>query len=63
MLSMSFPLTGEDVQHQCLVLAASQAHSSQSAALFLGSWVSPPLVHSISVSTFFKLEKEFLLVI
>uniref|UniRef100_A0A674MTT8 Focadhesin n=1 Tax=Takifugu rubripes TaxID=31033 RepID=A0A674MTT8_TAKRU len=42
---------GEDVQHQCLVLAASQAHSSQSAALFLGSWVSPPLVHSLSHPT------------
>lgn len=45
---------GEDVQHQCLVLAASQAHSSQSAALFLGSWVSPPLVHSLSVSSWFQ---------
>uniref|UniRef100_A0A673AJC7 Focadhesin n=1 Tax=Sphaeramia orbicularis TaxID=375764 RepID=A0A673AJC7_9TELE len=42
---------GEDVQHQCMVLAASQAQSSQSAALFLGSWLSPPLVHSLSVST------------
>uniref|UniRef100_A0A665V158 Focadhesin n=1 Tax=Echeneis naucrates TaxID=173247 RepID=A0A665V158_ECHNA len=39
---------GEDVQHQCVVLAASQAQSSQSAALFLGSWLSPPLVHSLS---------------
>ncbi|XP_034532394.1 focadhesin [Notolabrus celidotus] len=42
---------GEDVQHQCLVLAASQAQSSQSAALFLGSWLSPPLVHSLSPQT------------
>uniref|UniRef100_A0A673ASU0 Focadhesin n=1 Tax=Sphaeramia orbicularis TaxID=375764 RepID=A0A673ASU0_9TELE len=41
---------GEDVQHQCMVLAASQAQSSQSAALFLGSWLSPPLVHSLSVT-------------
>uniref|UniRef100_A0A671UMV3 Focadhesin n=1 Tax=Sparus aurata TaxID=8175 RepID=A0A671UMV3_SPAAU len=34
---------GEDVQHQCVVLAACQAQSSQSASLFLGSWLSPPL--------------------
>uniref|UniRef100_A0A3B3TVA0 Focadhesin n=1 Tax=Poecilia latipinna TaxID=48699 RepID=A0A3B3TVA0_9TELE len=40
---------GEGVQHQCVVLAASQAQSSQSASLFLGSWLSPPLVHSLSV--------------
>uniref|UniRef100_A0A8C9XIW8 Focadhesin n=1 Tax=Sander lucioperca TaxID=283035 RepID=A0A8C9XIW8_SANLU len=39
---------GEDVQHQCVVLAACQAQSSQSAGLFLGSWLSPPLVHSLS---------------
>ncbi|GAA6230680.1 focadhesin [Lates japonicus] len=42
---------GEDVQHQCVVLAACQAQSSQSASLFLGSWLSPPLVHSISYQT------------
>ncbi|XP_056225710.1 focadhesin isoform X1 [Seriola aureovittata] len=42
---------GEEVQHQCVVLAASQAQSSQSASLFLGSWLSPPLVHSLSYQT------------
>ncbi|XP_047426080.1 focadhesin [Mugil cephalus] len=42
---------GEDVQHQCVTLAASQAQSSQSASLFLGSWLSPPLVHSLSYQT------------
>uniref|UniRef100_UPI0037E81FBB focadhesin n=1 Tax=Semicossyphus pulcher TaxID=241346 RepID=UPI0037E81FBB len=42
---------GQDVQHQCLVLAATQAQSSQSASLFLGSWLSPPLVHSLSLQT------------
>ncbi|KAK7910251.1 hypothetical protein WMY93_014935 [Mugilogobius chulae] len=42
---------GEQVQHQCVVLAASQAQSSQSSALFLGSWISPPLVHSLSHQT------------
>ncbi|XP_037537542.1 focadhesin [Nematolebias whitei] len=42
---------GEDVQHQCVVLAASQAQSSQSASLFLGSWLSPPLVHSLGLQT------------
>lgn len=46
-----FRLTGEDVQHQCVVLAACQAQSSQSASLFLGSWLSPPLVYSLSVSS------------
>ncbi|XP_038155293.1 focadhesin [Cyprinodon tularosa] len=42
---------GEDIQHQCVVLAACQAQSSQSASLFLGSWLSPPLVHSLSLRT------------
>ncbi|KAM6894866.1 focadhesin isoform 1-T2 [Lycodopsis pacificus] len=42
---------GEDVQHQCVLLAACQAQSSQSASLFLGSWLSPPLVHSLSYQT------------
>uniref|UniRef100_UPI003AB0ACCF focadhesin n=1 Tax=Centroberyx gerrardi TaxID=166262 RepID=UPI003AB0ACCF len=42
---------GEDIQHQCIVLAACQAQSSQSASLFLGSWLSPPLVHSLSYQT------------
>uniref|UniRef100_A0A3Q3R8V0 Uncharacterized protein n=1 Tax=Monopterus albus TaxID=43700 RepID=A0A3Q3R8V0_MONAL len=42
---------GEDVQHQCVVLAACQAQSSQSASLFLGSWLSPPLVYSLSYPT------------
>ncbi|CAM9271239.1 unnamed protein product [Lampetra planeri] len=42
---------GEDVQHQCLVLAASQAQTSQSASLFLGLWLSAPLVHSLSTRT------------
>ncbi len=49
--SFFFFWTGEDVQHQCVVLAACQAQSSQSASLFLGSWLSPPLVHSLSVSS------------
>ncbi|XP_056298140.1 focadhesin isoform X2 [Pseudoliparis swirei] len=42
---------GEDVQHQCVLLAVSQAQSSQSSSLFLGSWLSPPLVHSLSYQT------------
>uniref|UniRef100_A0A1A7WHK4 Focadhesin n=1 Tax=Iconisemion striatum TaxID=60296 RepID=A0A1A7WHK4_9TELE len=42
---------GGVVQHQCMVLAASQAQSSQSSCLFLGSWLSPPLVHSLSLQT------------
>uniref|UniRef100_A0A673I2X3 Uncharacterized protein n=1 Tax=Sinocyclocheilus rhinocerous TaxID=307959 RepID=A0A673I2X3_9TELE len=46
---------GEEVQHHCLALAASQAQSSQSASLFLGIWLVPPLVHSLSVSISFSL--------
>ncbi|XP_031440497.1 focadhesin [Clupea harengus] len=42
---------GEEVQHHCIELAASQAQSSQSASLFLGVWLAPPLVHSLSVRT------------
>ncbi|KAM9424589.1 focadhesin isoform 2-T2 [Pholidichthys leucotaenia] len=39
---------GEDVLHQCVVLAVGQAQSSQSASLFLGTWLSLPVVHSVS---------------
>lgn len=46
-----FSPAGEGVQHQCLVLAAAQAQTSQSASLFLGQWLSAPLVHSLSVSS------------
>ncbi|ROL45532.1 Focadhesin [Anabarilius grahami] len=42
---------GEEVQHHCLELAASQAQSSQSASLFLSIWLVPPLVHSLSLRT------------
>ncbi|XP_061768446.1 focadhesin isoform X2 [Nerophis ophidion] len=42
---------GEDVQHQCVVLAAAQTQYSQNASLFLGSWLSPPLVYSLSFQT------------
>uniref|UniRef100_A0A8K9UM34 DUF3730 domain-containing protein n=1 Tax=Oncorhynchus mykiss TaxID=8022 RepID=A0A8K9UM34_ONCMY len=42
---------GEVVQHQCIELASNQAQSSQSASLFLGVWLSPPLVHSLSMWT------------
>ncbi|XP_046905306.1 focadhesin isoform X3 [Hypomesus transpacificus] len=42
---------GEEVQHLCMELAASQAQSSQSASLFLGSWLCSPLVYSLSCHT------------
>ncbi|XP_067301442.1 focadhesin isoform X2 [Pseudorasbora parva] len=42
---------GEEVQHHCVELAASQAQSSQSASLFLSIWIVPPLVHSLSLRT------------
>uniref|UniRef100_A0AAY4E1W4 Focadhesin n=1 Tax=Denticeps clupeoides TaxID=299321 RepID=A0AAY4E1W4_9TELE len=41
---------GAEVQHHCIELAAMQAQSSQSASLFLGVWLVPPLVHTLSVS-------------
>ncbi|XP_051911869.1 focadhesin isoform X2 [Hippocampus zosterae] len=42
---------GEEVQHQCVALAATQAQYSQSASLFLGSWLSSPLVYSLGSRT------------
>ncbi|KAM9833274.1 focadhesin isoform 2-T2 [Syngnathus typhle] len=42
---------GEEVQHQCVALAAAQAQFSQSASLFLGSWLSSPLVYSLGFQT------------
>uniref|UniRef100_A0A8B9KCG5 Focadhesin n=1 Tax=Astyanax mexicanus TaxID=7994 RepID=A0A8B9KCG5_ASTMX len=45
---------GEEVQHHCLELAANQAQSSPSAALFLGVWLAPPLVHSLSVTLLYE---------
>ncbi|XP_077597799.1 focadhesin [Stigmatopora nigra] len=42
---------GKEVQHQCLALASAQAQYSQSASLFLGSWLSSPLVYSLSYQT------------
>lgn len=41
---------GAEVQHHCLELAATQAQTSSSASLFLGVWLAPPLIHSLSVS-------------
>uniref|UniRef100_A0AAY4E382 Focadhesin n=1 Tax=Denticeps clupeoides TaxID=299321 RepID=A0AAY4E382_9TELE len=42
---------GAEVQHHCIELAAMQAQSSQSASLFLGVWLVPPLVHTLSLRT------------
>ncbi|XP_043916316.1 focadhesin [Protopterus annectens] len=42
---------GVDVQQQCIELAVSQAQSAQSTALFLGMWLSPPLVNNLSPKT------------
>ncbi|KAK1796967.1 hypothetical protein P4O66_008362 [Electrophorus voltai] len=42
---------GEEVQHHCLELAVSQVQSSPNASLFLGAWLAPPLVHSLSLHT------------
>ncbi|KAG7271429.1 hypothetical protein CRUP_013679, partial [Coryphaenoides rupestris] len=48
LLSPLMRLDFNEIQQQCMMLAASQAQSSQSAALFLGTWLSPPLVHCLS---------------
>ncbi|XP_061106929.1 focadhesin [Conger conger] len=42
---------GEEIQHHCMELVISQSQTSQSASLFLGMWLSPPLVHSLSPRT------------
>ncbi|RXM27461.1 Focadhesin [Acipenser ruthenus] len=42
---------GEDIQQHCIELAVSQAQSSQSASMFLGMWLAPPLVYSLSLKT------------
>ncbi|KAJ8262543.1 hypothetical protein GJAV_G00167600 [Gymnothorax javanicus] len=42
---------GEEIQHHCLELVMTQSQTSQSASLFLGMWLSPPLVHSLSPRT------------
>ncbi|XP_078070402.1 focadhesin isoform X2 [Mustelus asterias] len=42
---------GEDIQQHCIELAVTQAQTSQSAAMFLGMWVAPPLVHTLNLET------------
>uniref|UniRef100_UPI00398F1918 focadhesin n=1 Tax=Pristiophorus japonicus TaxID=55135 RepID=UPI00398F1918 len=42
---------GEDIQKHCIEVAVTQAETSQSAAMFLGMWVAPPLVHSLNLET------------
>ncbi|XP_051875127.1 focadhesin isoform X2 [Pristis pectinata] len=41
---------GEDVQQYCIEVAVTQAQTSQSAAMFLGMWIAPPLVHGITLA-------------
>ncbi|XP_060221806.1 focadhesin isoform X2 [Meriones unguiculatus] len=48
---------GEEIQQLCLEIAVTQAPSSQSAAALLGLWVTPPLIHSLSLNI-----KKYLLV-
>lgn len=42
---------GEEVQQHCIELAVTQAQSAQSTVLFLGMWLSPPLVYNLSPKT------------
>nr|XP_045738436.1 focadhesin isoform X3 [Mirounga angustirostris]XP_045738437.1 focadhesin isoform X3 [Mirounga angustirostris] len=48
---------GEEIQQLCLEIATTQAPSSQNAAALLGLWVTPPLVHGLSLNI-----KKYLLV-
>lgn len=48
---------GEEIQQLCLEIAVTQAPSSQSAAALLGLWVTPPLIHGLSLNI-----KKYLLV-
>ena len=43
--------TGEKIQTLCLQLAVRQCTSSPTAALFLSSWITPPLYNTLTVST------------
>ncbi|XP_064237141.1 focadhesin isoform X1 [Aotus nancymaae] len=41
---------GEEIQQLCLEIMVTQAQSSQNAASLLGLWVTPPLIHSLSLN-------------
>nr|KAF6433433.1 hypothetical protein HJG59_005249 [Molossus molossus] len=48
---------GEEIQQLCLEIVVTQAQSSQNAAALLGLWVTPPLLHGLSLNI-----KKYLLV-
>ncbi|XP_016060960.1 PREDICTED: focadhesin [Miniopterus natalensis] len=48
---------GEEIQQLCLEIMVTQAQSSQNAAALLGLWVTPPLLHGLSLNI-----KKYLLV-
>ncbi|XP_064146503.1 focadhesin isoform X1 [Loxodonta africana] len=48
---------GEEIQQLCLEIMVTQAQSSQNAAALLGLWVTPPLIHGLSLNI-----KKYLLV-
>ncbi|XP_058157906.1 focadhesin isoform X2 [Dasypus novemcinctus] len=41
---------GGDIQQLCLEIMVTQAQSSQNAATLLGLWVTPPLIHGLSLN-------------
>ncbi|XP_078252166.1 focadhesin isoform X2 [Rhinoraja longicauda] len=41
---------GEDIQQHGIEVAVTQAQTSQSAVMFLGMWIAPPLVHSLNLT-------------
>uniref|UniRef100_F7BM63 Focadhesin n=1 Tax=Monodelphis domestica TaxID=13616 RepID=F7BM63_MONDO len=42
---------GEEVQQLSIEIMVTQAQSSQNAAMLLGMWVVPPLIHSLNLKT------------
>ncbi|XP_053321855.1 focadhesin [Spea bombifrons] len=42
---------GAEIQKLCIQIAVTQAQTSQKAAVLLGMWIVPPLVHSLNVKT------------
>lgn len=41
---------GDEIQQLCLEILVTQAQSSQNAAALLGLWVTPPLIHGLSMN-------------
>ena len=47
--------SGDDVQQQCLELAAQQSQGSSAAAMFVASWMVDPLYSTLTVGLLINL--------